>query len=56
MKNIFRIIRAWWQPPASFDSAVPAKGGHNDLSRWKHSGGDLPRPDPPAPIAPKARR
>ena len=27
--------------------AVPAKGGHNDLSRWRAFGGTLDRPSPP---------
>lgn len=31
--------------------ATPAKGGHNDLSRWAAFGGALQRPTPPAPIA-----
>lgn len=30
--------------------AVPAKGGHNDLSRWEAFGGQLKRPAPPAPM------
>lgn len=33
--------------------AVPHKGGHNDLSRWKKFGGTLERPAPPAPITKK---
>ena len=33
-----------------FDSAVPHKSGHNDLSRWKQFGGSLERPKPPSPI------
>jgi hypothetical protein len=34
--------------------AIPAKGGSNDLSRWRAFGGTLERPAPPAPMIRKA--
>jgi hypothetical protein len=51
---MIRILSAWLRLD-DFDSAVPHKGGHNDLSRWKCLGGELERPAAPAPISVRER-
>lgn len=48
-----KIITKVWPPTRPTDGllpAIPAKQGHNDLSRWEAFGGALPRPASPAPI------
>lgn len=53
--NLKAKAAAWWNLKAYFaagaplEPAVPHKGGHNDLSRWRQFGGTLDRPAPPAP-------
>lgn len=50
--NIVIAAALLLRPSRAFDSAVPHKGGHNDLSRWQAFGGSLKRPDPPLKLPP----